>query len=188
MNIRKIAPAVVAAALATAGLTACGTTGGGDTSTADDTVSATSEAPSEAPAANDPTTDSGDSTVGLKSTWYYTDGVTVKLSDFSRHTSSSYASPANAPYVKFTVSITNGSSKTLDLNDGEVQCTRGDTGDTSESIFDDGLDGTPGTHLRPGRTATFKWGCEFHAADSYLQVEANPTFEYDSAIFAGNVQ
>lgn len=187
----KIAPAVITAALATVGLAACGTTGGGDHSTADDTVNATTPAPNTPAAANaatpDDSTDS-DSTIGLKSLWTYTDGTTVKLSDFSRRTSSEYASPANTPYVRFTVTVTNGTSKTLDLSMSEVQCSRGDSGNTSESIFDDGLDGSPSTHLRPGHTATFKWGCEFHASDSYLQVEANPTFDYDSAIFAGTVK
>jgi hypothetical protein len=188
--IRKtIAPACIAAALAVAGLTACGTTGGGDTHTADDTVSAPATDPtSTAPAAADTSDSGGDQTIGLKSLWTYTDGVTVQLSDFSRHTSSSYAAPSNAPYIKFTVTIDNNSSKTLELGTGEVQCTRGDDGNTSESIFDDGLDGTPSTHLRPGHEATFKWGCEFHSTDSYLQVEATPAFGYDDAIFAGTVQ
>lgn len=190
MKITKTMGTVgVAAVLATAGLTACGTSGGGDHATADDTVTATD--PPSTPAANAATPDGSggdDSTIGLKSLWTYDDGTTMKLSDFSRYTSSSYASPASTPYVKFTVTITNGTSKTLDLSGGSIQCTRGDDGASSESIFDDGLDGTPGTHLRPGRTATFKWGCELHAKESYLQVEGTPNFDYQSAIFAGNVK
>jgi hypothetical protein len=112
----------------------------------------------------------------------------MKLSEFSRHTSSDYASPENAPYVKFTVTVKNGGTKAVDMSLSTVSCSRGEDGRASESVFDDGLDGSPTTHLRPGRTSTFSYGCELRSGESYLQVEASPDWDHDTAIFAGSVK
>ncbi|GAA2108928.1 hypothetical protein [Streptomyces synnematoformans] len=127
----------------------------------------------------------GDDTFKLTEPVLYETGVEVTLSKFERATSSEWAAPADTPYVKFNVKITNGSEESIDLNEMLVECQYGDS--TGEQIFDDGLD-TPTTHLRPGRTMDLPTGCELPADESYVQIEMAPDFESETAIFAGTVR
>lgn len=128
----------------------------------------------------------GDDSLGLTETAAYESGFEVVLSDFERATSSEYAAPASTPYVRFTLKLTNGSEKRLDLNTLMIGCQYGDQGRSGEQIFDEGLD-TPTTHLRPGRSIDVLAGCELPAAEGYVQIEVTPDWESTTAIFAGKV-
>jgi hypothetical protein len=167
-------------------LTGCGNNINDDTrnaATPDKTVTATTETP-------DTKDQPGDKALGLTDTATYEDGIEVSLSGFTRGTSSNYAYPENAPYVKFAAKVTNGTKKTLDMNEMYLQCQYGDQGKEGEQIFDseNGLDGSPSTHLRPGRSITTLIACELPKGEKYVQVEVTPDFDSETAIFAGDVK
>lgn len=132
--------------------------------------------------------DRGDDTVSLNETVTYEDDTEVSLSGFARGVSSGYAAPENTPYVKFTVKIVNGSGTTMDLNEMFVECQYGEAGQSGEEIFDEGLDGTPSTHLRPGRSISAPFACELPKSERYTQIEVTPDAESETAIFAGDVK
>gem|GEM_PF-3752632 len=153
------------------------------TSTPDeDVVTAAAEDPDPEP------TDTGPQVFGLTDTAEYDSGVEVTLSDFSRHVSSQYASPENTPYVKFTVKVKNGSTSTIDTTMFTVSCSYGEDGQSSESIFDDGLDGGPNTKLLAGRSINVPWGCEMPKGASEIQIEVTADMESEAAIFTGKVK
>lgn len=129
-----------------------------------------------------------DGPFGLTDTVSYENDVEVSLSKFTRGTSGAYASPENTPYVKFTVKVVNGSKKTVDTTSMMVTCSYGEDGQSSESIFDEGLDGSPATKLLAGRSLNVPWGCELPEGERVLQVEVSPDFESEAAIFTGNVK
>ncbi|WP_181788671.1 hypothetical protein [Streptomyces phytophilus] len=128
----------------------------------------------------------GDDSFALTETAVYETGFEVVLSDFERATSGEYAAPAGTPYVKFELTLTNGSEERLDLNGLLVGCQYGDQGRSGEQIFDEGLD-TPTTHLRPGRSIDVSIGCELPTGESYVQIEVTPDWESETAIFAGRI-
>ncbi|MDX3848499.1 hypothetical protein [Streptomyces europaeiscabiei] len=70
-----------------------------------------------------------------------------------------------------------------------IRCQYGSVGKDGQEIFDSarGLDGTPSTHLRAGRSITAKFGCELPRNEKYIQIEVQPSFESRTAIFAGRV-
>lgn len=142
------------------------------------------------PAAEEPTPSPSptDTTFTLTETAKYVSKIEVSLSRFKRGVSSDVAAPANTAYLKFTVKIVNGSGKTIDLNEMSVNCQYGDAGQSSDQIFDDGLDGTPTTHLLPGRSISAPLACELPKSEHYLQVEVTPDMDSQAAIFAGNVK
>ncbi|MCX4703883.1 hypothetical protein [Streptomyces sp. NBC_01373] len=148
----------------------------------EDTVTAAEEEPSPTPE------DTGPEVFGLSDAVVYDSGVEVSLSKFERATSSDYASPGNTPYVRFTVKLKNGSSATVDTTLLSVSCSYGVEGQGSESIFDDGLDGSPTTKLLTGRSLSVAWGCELPKGEEVLQVEVTPDFESETAIFTGKVK
>lgn len=120
----------------------------------------------------------------------YENGVELSLSDYKRGVSSAYGAPENTAYISFTMTVVNGSDSTLDLASSYYLCQYGDESQEGEEVFDSerGLDGTPSTHLRPGRTAKAKVACEFPKNEEYLQVEVGPSLDMETAIFAGNVK
>lgn len=148
------------------------------------TPDATVTPATETPAAEE----AEDKAIGLTDTATYQDGIEVSLSGFTRGVSSEYASPENTPYIKFTVKVTNGAKKTLDLNELYIACQYGDEGKEGEEIFDEGLDGAPMTHLRPTRSITAPIACELPKAESYVQIEVAPSDESETAIFAGKAK
>ncbi|GGS23121.1 hypothetical protein GCM10010252_72780 [Streptomyces aureoverticillatus] len=153
------------------------------TTPAENVVTAAEEEPE--PAAEDDT--AGDA-VALTDTVTYENDVEVALSKFTRGTSGEYASPKNTPYVKFAVKITNGSGKTVDTTALTVNCSYGKAGQGSESIFDDGLNGSPSTKLLNGRSISVPWACELPRGEKLLQIEVSPDFETETAIFTGDVK
>lgn len=186
------AAAVIAAVVAT-GITVSGS--GDDEAKPGPTVTVTEIAPADdeptggeddtEPAAED-TDDDGVYSLG-DDVIYETD-VEVGLSKFSRATSSEYAAPENTPYVRFTVKIKNGGDEKLDMALLTINCSYGQDGQSSEAIFDTGLDGGPDTSLLPGRSISVPWGCELPKDEKLLQVEVAPDFESETAIFTGNVK
>ena len=132
-------------------------------------------------------TEPQDKAVALTDVVTYEHGVEVSLAGFTRGVSGPYAAPENTPYIKFKVKIKNGSQGTMDLSGMYVACVYGEDGREGEQIFDDGLEGTPSTHLRPGRSITTVVACELPKDESYLQVEVTPDAESETAIFAGDV-
>lgn len=177
------------AALLLLPLAACTTndTTGSESSTADVTVTPSTEEPAEEPASDEETPGS-DGPYALTDTVAYENDVEVSLSKFTRATSSEYASPENAPYIRFTVKVVNGSGGTIDATGLTVNCSYGEDGQTSESVFDDGLDGSPTTKLLAGRSINVPWGCELPKGERVLQIEVSPDFESEAAIFTGNVK
>ncbi|WJV45544.1 hypothetical protein [Streptomyces flavofungini] len=135
-------------------------------------------------------TDSKDDTHGLTGTAVYENKNEVSLSGFSRGVSGPYASPERTPYVKFTLRLKNGTDKVIDMSALSVLCQYGDEAKDGEQIFDseNGLDGPPQTHLRPGRSITATLGCELPKSQKYLQIEVTPDFETEAAIFGGKVK
>lgn len=148
------------------------------------TVTPAVEEPTEDPAGDE----GDDGPFGLTDTVAYENDVEVSLSKFTRGTSSAYASPEKTPYVKFTVKVVNGSKKTVDTTSMMVSCSYGEDGQSSDSIFDEGLDGSPTTKLLAGRSINVPWGCELPEGERVLQVEVSPDFESEAAIFTGNVK
>jgi hypothetical protein len=69
-----------------------------------------------------------------------------------------------------------------------VSCSYGEDGQSSESIFDDGLDGSPTTKLLAGRSLSVPWGCELPKGEQVLQVEVSPDMDSETAIFTGKVK
>jgi hypothetical protein len=186
---RRLALAA-ASLIAALGLTACGT----NTPTA---APSSTDRPSDAPApataepADDPTPSaSEDGVFKLDETATYKDGPTIKLTHLTRGVSSVTAAPENTAFVKFTAVITNNTKTVMDLSGASLQCQYGKDGHTSEEIFDSeqGLEGTPSTHLRPGRTATTTLACELPRNESEMQIEVAPDFESQPAIFVGTVK
>ncbi|WP_406175274.1 hypothetical protein [Streptomyces sp. NBC_00996] len=159
------------------------TTKAAETKPADDTVTAAEE-PEPTPS------DTGPQVFGLTDTVSYETGVEVSLSKFTRGMSSEYATPENTPYVRFTVKVKNGSTDTVDVTGLTVNCSYGQDGSSSDSIFDTdkGLEGGPETRLLAGRSISVPWGCEFPKGESSLQVEVSPDYESETAIFTGRVK
>lgn len=152
------------------------------TEPAANTVTATTEEPTPTPS------DTGPQIFGLTDTVSYETGVEVSLSKFVRATSSDEAAPANKPYVRFTVKVKNGSSTTVDTASLSVSCSYGQDGQSSDSIFDEGLDGPPSTKLLAGRSISVPWGCVLPKGEQVLQVEVTPDGESETAILTGNVK
>lgn len=181
--------AVVAAAI-TAGVTGGDTAGPAPTVTVTETVSTDgSAAPADEEA--DPTpTETGDGVYALSDTAVYDSDVEVSLSGLERAVSGAYAAPENTSYVRFTVKIKNGGSKTLDATMLTVNCSYGKDGHSSEEVYDSdaGLDGGPETKLLAGRSINVPWGCELPKDEKLVQIEVAPDFDSDAAIFTGTVK
>lgn len=153
----------------------------------DETVTPSTEPATTAPA-DDGATSGSDKAFPLTHTVTYDNDVKVGLSKFSRGVSSDVASPAKTAYVKFTVKVTNGSDGTVDTTLMAVNCSYGKNGQQSESIFDEGLNGSPQTKLLAGRSLSVPWACELPKGEKVLQVEVTPDAESATAIFTGSVK
>lgn len=184
------AVAVIAAIIATGVVVANSRDGGSSTAStessepADDTITAATDEPEPTPEATEP------EIMGLTDGVAYEDGVEVTLSGYKRGVSSEWAAPSSTPYVSFTVKIDNKSDKVADIATGYIMCYYGDQSKEGEQVFDSdrGLEGVPSMQLRPGRTATAKFGCAMPKGEEYLQIEMAPTMDSEQAIFAGNVK
>jgi len=119
----------------------------------------------------------------------YADGISVSVGSLTSHVSSGYAVPANTPYASFTVTVKNGTNKSLDNSAIDVTCTA--NGSPSDPVFDDGLNGTPFGHTLPGDSISFKYGCATNGGNR-VQVEVIPNIvsfgaDGNAAVFVKNV-
>jgi hypothetical protein len=140
-----------------------------------------------------PTQDDSDSstlTVALDKTATWKNGVTARLSGFSRGTSGEFAYPTHKAYLAFSVTVKNGSTSPLDLSMFEVSC----PGGADEVIdSDSGFGGTPDAHVLPGKSQSWKEACVFAKTAKSVQIELTPMDTsgdgwYRTAIFTGSVQ
>lgn len=169
-------------------LSACNDTGGNTgTKVASVTVKASPESTTTA-GETTMTDDSSTMTVALTGTAKWRNGVAMKLSGFKRGTSGDYATPDHTPYLRFTVTLTNGDKTPLDASALTLSCPNG-----GEEIFDTdkGLNGAPSGHILSGKSLSWQIACAFQAADTYAQIEATPFDSgagwYRTAIFTGKV-
>ncbi|MEV5264760.1 hypothetical protein [Streptomyces werraensis] len=115
--------------------------------------------------------------------------VTAALSKFSRGTSGEYAFPESTAYLKFTITMTNGHTKPIDLSMTTISCPAG-----GEEIFDseNGLNGNPDNYLLPGEKADWVVACAFPKTETDVQIEVTPYDSgltgYRTAIFKGEVK
>ncbi|WP_030809384.1 hypothetical protein [Streptomyces sp. NRRL F-2799] len=174
-------------------LSACSGIGGTQTETATpaDTVSASQDTHS-ADDVQDAQDDSGGDTftVALDKTATWNNGVKAHLSGFSRGISGEYASPSGKAYLAFSVTMRNGSKASIDLSMVSLSCPDG-----ADEIFDTDadFDGTPDTHLLPGKSLTWKAACLLPKTARSAQIEITPADTagsgwYRTAIFTGQVQ
>ncbi|MEU6775987.1 hypothetical protein [Streptomyces sp. NPDC046759] len=183
---RKTVLAVAAMAVGCS-LSACSSIGGTQTDPASPT--ATVSASQDTQSAQDDS--NGDTiTVALDKTAKWTNGVQAHLSDFSRGTSGEYAFPSGKAYLAFSVTMQNGSKSPLDLSMVSLSCPNG-----ADEISDTeaGLNGTPDTHLLPGKSQTWKEACVFAKTAKSAQIEITPADTsgsgwYRTAVFTGQVQ
>ncbi|HET6636169.1 MAG TPA: hypothetical protein VFH77_14215 [Streptomyces sp.] len=132
-----------------------------------------------------------DGTVGLTDKVTYENGVQVQLADFKRGRTGEFAVPQNTDYVKFTVTMVNGSKETIDAVALYVQCQYGQNpAHDGEMVFDhdNGIDGPPSTHVTPGNSITYTMACVMPKDETRLQVEASPSFISDTALFVGKIK
>lgn len=139
--------------------------------------SPTSSAPEPAPE------ETGPEVLAFGKTVTYDNGVSLTVTKDGTFTPSEYAVVEGAEaYVKFTVTVVNGSDKPFDpvLIYATVQSTNVE----AEAVFDmdNGLEGPSSTQVLPGRETTFPIG--FGVADPKdIVMEIAPGFEYGSTIF-----
>ncbi|MFJ8010724.1 hypothetical protein [Streptomyces fagopyri] len=194
--MRRITTTALAAAALLLPLTACGSanevSGKADdkpaATTPEETVTPADDTADDAATEDASDEDPSDKTYTLTDTVQYENDVEVSLQKFSRRVSSDVAAPDHTPYARFTVKIVNGSSKPLDVTGLSVNCQVGDEGQEGESIFDEGLDGSPSTRLLAGRTIVVPWGCALPKKETHIQIEVSPDFESEAAIFVGSVK
>ncbi|MEU3412454.1 hypothetical protein ABZ760_14530 [Streptomyces sp. NPDC006658] len=163
-----------------------GAEGTGEDATAADDDAENADAADEA--------DSGDAAdedgvYALDDTAVYEPDTEVALFGLKRSVTGEYAEPENTPYLKFTVKVKNGGKKALDVTQLTVNCSYGQDGKSSDSVFDSdaGLDGGPETKLLPGRSLNVPWGCELPKSEKLVQIEVSPDFDSDASIFTGTV-
>lgn len=128
-------------------------------------------------------------TVALDATATWRNGVTAKLSAFTRGKSGEYAAPENKDILGFTITVKNGTKKPLDLSLFDLSCTNGD-----DEVFDSdaGFTGAPDNHVLPGKSGSWKTACVFAATEHKVQLELTPYDEsggtYRTAIFNGTAK
>ncbi|GAA2618375.1 hypothetical protein [Streptomyces tubercidicus] len=186
-HIANACTALAAAALALS-LSACGGTSINSqtphSEKAEETVTPASE-----PEPTDDPSQSSDQPHSLTDTVTYENNASVTLQGFSRGVSHDYAAPGNTPYIRFNVRVANGAKSTLDVTAMTVNCQYGDEeGKQAESIFDDGLEGSPSTKLLAGRTVNVPWACELPKNQQHVQIEVTPTPESAAAIYTGSIK
>jgi hypothetical protein len=131
-----------------------------------------------------------DGVYALDDTAVYEPDTEVALSGLERAVTGEYAEPENTPYLKFTVKVKNGGEKALDVTQLTVNCSYGQDGRSSDSVFDSdaGLDGGPETKLLPGRSLNVPWGCALPKGEKLIQIEVSPDFDSEASIFTGTVE
>lgn len=120
-------------------------------------------------------------------TYAYVDGLEVKLSKPEKFEATEWAmvTTEDGTDLRWTVTVTNGTGKKYDPSMFSVTASSGEK--EAEEIFDtdNGLDGSPMTSVRDGKSIKFDIG--FRVADPKdVTLEVSPGFDYDSAIWSNS--
>jgi hypothetical protein len=194
--MKKLTTVIAAASLSVLALASCGT----------GTINAATPGKAPAAASSSTTSDPGNfptpdtdttaedaattpdepeapSEIRFGQTWTWEDGTSVTVSTPKKFTPSTYAAGTDGfkKFVMFTVTIKNGSKKKLDLF-ATPNLMSGETEASAVFDTDKGLEGTPNSSIRPGRTAKFKVGYGVTTTTD-LVMEYSPTLEHEDAVF-----
>lgn len=136
----------------------------------------------DAPTADyEPTIDSNEP-ITFGGTKTYTDGLSITVSApvrFKPSSESAIMEPAKA-YVKFTVTLVNGTGKMFDPS--MVSATVQSANIEGSNVFDSNVGGSPSTKLLKGREV--KYVVAFGVDDPKdIVMEITPGFDYESAMF-----
>jgi hypothetical protein len=144
-------------------------------------------APVAKPSPKETHADYPNGSVGLAAAWTYKSGLSIRLADPKRGTSTADGVPSNKGYLSFDVVIKNGADKPFDMSDLYEVCTV--NGRSADAVFDTekGLDGSPDSHILPGQTLTYRDSCIMSADQHKIQVEFTPDYDDAPAIFVGDV-
>jgi hypothetical protein len=187
---------VVATSLAVLGLSACIRVTGAPSAgqTGSNRPAETSAIPSEQPSAVESEPDvaepepteapvASDEPLVFGKSMTYADGLSFSIGKPKTFHPSEYAlSSAAKAYVKFTVTLVNGTGKTFDPS--MFNATAQSANVEADQVFDSakGLGGGPHTKLLKGREAKFVIG--FGVADPKdIVLEVRPSFEHESSLF-----
>lgn len=162
----KKLPAILAATAFALALTACGDT----------------EPPEPAPAA----TGLPASTTSLDGTYSSAEGLDINLGMFARASSTPTAQPANTPYVRFELTLTNRTGRPVDLAQVTVSCRTGATAPAADAVRDNGLGVDPTLKLADGKRHTATIGCAMRPSEKDIVIEIE-TGAPETARFAGEV-
>jgi hypothetical protein len=189
--MKKLTPVIVALGVAFA-LAGCGGTPVASSSTADPAATSSPSAetadepdvPSDEPAAEE-TTDA-DAPVSFGQTYKWEDGLEVTVTAPKKYTPSEYASAdGEGTHMRFQVTIKNTGTKPYDPSLFTTTVSSGEA--ESSEIFDSGkgLEGSPSTKVRPGKTVKFPIGYTVLKPKD-ITMEVSPGFDYNEAIFTNN--
>ena len=148
--------------------------------------------PSEEPTTSEPSSTPEDLTLRFGETVTYQDGLAITVSKPKRFKPSEYSVyPEDADlYVKFTVTVKNGTNRRLDPSGITTTASSGE--EEMEEVYDteNKLDGNPQTKLLKGKTVKYQIGYGSLKGKDFV-LEVSPTcldgddceLNYDSALF-----
>jgi hypothetical protein len=147
--------------------------------------------PSEDPTMPEPSSTPEDLTLRFGETVTYEDGFAITVSKPKSFKPSEYAAyPEDADrYVKFTVTVKNGTNQRIDPSGISTTASSGD--EEMEEVFDteNNLDGSPQTKLLKGKTVRYQIGYGSLKGKDFV-LEVSPTcldpdceLNYESALF-----
>jgi hypothetical protein len=179
--MKKLLVVIAAVAL----LSACGTAAAPGTSapTAGSNRPATaSEAPAEVPTP-DVTTADPNEPVAFGSTKTYSDGLQVTVSKGKSFKPGEYAASEKAnAYVRYTITIVNGTGKIFDPSMFSASLQSANVEGAQVFDSENGIGGGPETKLLKGRESKFSIG--FGVSDlKDVVLEVTPSFEHESVLF-----
>jgi hypothetical protein len=128
--------------------------------------------------------------IGATQWFNYEDGLKVQVTKLTRFKIGQYASggKAGGPGVIATVTIRNGTKKTVDLSLTTIKMNYGANGIEAESVYDENTgDGFSGT-ATPGKAKTAKFAFAV-PANQTVDIEVEPGFlDYESVHFEGSIK
>lgn len=122
----------------------------------------------------------------LTGTYTSAEGMEITLGEFTRAGSGPTAQPAKTPYVRFELTLTNHTGRSLDLDDVRLTCRTGASTTPADPVRDNGLGHEPGRELADGKKDTTPFGCAMGTAEKNIVIEID-TGEPQTALFAGEV-
>ena len=134
-------------------------------------------------AADEAAADEGSDTLAFGETATFEDGLSVKVGKPQKFQPTEWASFDKAPgYVKFKVTIVNGTKAAYDASGAFVTVQSGDT--EAGEVFDTeaGLDGSPMTKVLPGRQSSYWVGFGVQSPKDIV-MDFQVDWEHDAAVF-----